>query len=193
VYYPRFDPFLQSDPPNLEDFKLRLINTLLRQSFFQNDPVKPINMLKIPLIISPCLLSKQVNNDTKKKSLLDKTVVYDKNTFREFHRLVEKKEINILGIQDMNLGELNDVMTKLKVPVGAKNASMLRNELNNMSKHFIAGQVLTNQNLLDGFNSDGITFNQSSNLHKMLIVIHFCFPGSLPQLHPYPGPDRRLD
>lgn len=193
MYYPRFDPFLQSDPPNLEDFKLRLINTLLRQSFFQNDPVKPINMLKIPLIISPCLLSKQVNNDTKKKSLLDKTVVYDKNTFREFHRLVEKKEINILGIQDMNLGELNDVMTKLKVPVGAKNASMLRNELNNMSKHFIAGQVLTNQNLLDGFNSDGITFNQSSNLHKMLIVIHFCFPGSLPQLHPYPGPDRRLD
>ena len=25
------------------------------------------------------------------------------------------------------------------------------------------------------------------------LVIHFCFPGSLPQLHPYPGPDRRLD
>ena len=152
MYFPLFDPFLQSDPPNLEEFKLRLINTLLRQSFFQNDTVKPINMLKIPLIISPCLLSKQVNNDTKKKSLLDKTVVYDKSTFREFHQLIEKKEINILGIQDMNLDELNDVMTKLKVPVGAKNASMLRNELNNMSKHYIAGQVLAIQNLLDGLN-----------------------------------------
>ena len=46
----------------------------------------------------------------------------------------------------MNLDELNDVMTKLKVPVGAKNASMLRNELNNMSKHYIAGQVLAIQN-----------------------------------------------
>ena len=53
----------ESEPPNLEDFKLELAKTTLRQSFYQNEPKKIYNMLKLPLIIAPKLLSRQVNND----------------------------------------------------------------------------------------------------------------------------------
>ena len=54
-----------SDPPDLEFFKLKLVQECLRKSFFQNEPPKTYNMLKLPLIIAPKVLGKQVNTDTK--------------------------------------------------------------------------------------------------------------------------------
>ena len=54
-----------SDPPDLDSFKLRLVQECLKRSFFQNEPLKPYKMLKLPLIIAPSLLGKQINTDTK--------------------------------------------------------------------------------------------------------------------------------
>ena len=54
-----------SDPPDLESFKQKLVQECLRRSFFQNEPNKIYNMLKLPLIIAPSVLGKQVNTDTK--------------------------------------------------------------------------------------------------------------------------------
>ena len=60
-----FDFDDKSEPPSLEEFKIELVKTTFRQSFYQKEPQVTYNMLKIPLILAPCLLSKQVNNDTK--------------------------------------------------------------------------------------------------------------------------------
>ena len=102
---------------------------LSRQSFFQNEPLQEYNMLKLPIIIAPCLLRKQVNNDVEKKSLIDKTIIYKKETFSNFHRLVQMKRINILNIHKMTYAELREVMDALEVPVGDRNATLLRTEL----------------------------------------------------------------
>jgi hypothetical protein len=55
----------QSDPPDLESFKLELVQECLKRSFFQNVPMKTYQMLKLPLIIPPSLLREQLNSDIK--------------------------------------------------------------------------------------------------------------------------------
>ena len=91
--------------------------------------------------MSPCLMSKQVNNDVEKKSLIDKTIKYEKETFKNFHRLIQRKELNILNINKMNLGELSEIMRKLEITIGDRNATLLKAELDNMAKLYTAGQV----------------------------------------------------
>ena len=54
-----------SEIPDLETFKQKLLEECLRRSFFQNEPMKIYNMLKLPLIIAPSLLREQVNTDIK--------------------------------------------------------------------------------------------------------------------------------
>ena len=54
-----------SDPPDLETFKQELVQMLLKKSFFQNEPKKIYQMLKLPLIIAPSLLDTQTNSDYK--------------------------------------------------------------------------------------------------------------------------------
>ena len=87
----KFDFKDNSDPPSLEDFKLRLIVQLLKRAFWQNEPPLELNMLKLPLIMSPGLLGKQVNSDVLKDSLIDKSVTHSKETLREFVKMVDNK------------------------------------------------------------------------------------------------------
>ena len=60
-----FDHTDTSEPPNLNDFKMELVNASLRSAFYQKEPPRVWNMLKLPLIIAPCLLGKQQNDDFK--------------------------------------------------------------------------------------------------------------------------------
>ena len=55
----------QTTPPDLETFKQMLVRECLKKSFFQNQPMKTYQMLKLPLIIAPSLIREQVNNDIK--------------------------------------------------------------------------------------------------------------------------------
>ena len=64
-----FDFDDEDEPPNLEDFKLKLVVASLRKSFYQNEHELEYNMLKFPLIIAPGLLGTQVNYDTKARLL----------------------------------------------------------------------------------------------------------------------------
>ena len=52
---------------DLEDFKLDLVEHILRYSFYQNEPAKQINMLKLPVIMAPSLVGKQISRDVDKK------------------------------------------------------------------------------------------------------------------------------
>ena len=137
----KFDYSDTKEPEDLEEFKTKLVEYTLRSSFFQKEPMIEINMLKLPIIMSPCLIAQQVNNDNQKKSLLDKAITFSEDTFQNFHRLIQNKELNILNINHMTLDELRGVMEKLKVTVGERNATLLRTELNDMAKLFTAGQV----------------------------------------------------
>ena len=80
-----------SEPPSLEEFKRQLIVQLLKQAFWQNEPPMEINMLKLPIIMAPGMLAKQVNTDVSKDSLLDKSVKHSKETLREFVKMVDNK------------------------------------------------------------------------------------------------------
>ena len=87
----KFDYKDKSDPPALADFKTELVLHLFKTAFWQNEPKLPINMLKLPIIMAPGLLGKQVNNDFKKDSLMDKSIEHSSETFREFVKMVDNK------------------------------------------------------------------------------------------------------
>ena len=62
-----------SDPPDLDSFKLELVQESLKRSFFQNVPRKTYQMLKLPLIVAPSLLREQTNNDIKESNVFSST------------------------------------------------------------------------------------------------------------------------
>ena len=64
-----FDYEDTAEPPNLNEFKVEVVKTSLKRSFYQKEPPKTYNMLKLPLLIAPSLLGKQVNNDIKESLL----------------------------------------------------------------------------------------------------------------------------
>ena len=123
-----------SKPPDLQDFK----NLLIKH--FQNEPKLQINMLNLPIIMPKSLLGKQVNSDVDKKSLLDKTIVYDSVTFTKFTEMIDSG-FDILSIDNLNAEDLKILGRKISLKnIGQKSGEMIRNELKNMSKHLLAGQ-----------------------------------------------------
>ena len=73
---------------------------------------------------------------------MDKEITYSKDTFNKFNRLVQRKEINILGFNNMKLKELQEIGKKLDLEdVAGKSATVIRKEINNLAKLVIAGQV----------------------------------------------------
>ena len=137
----KFDYDDKSKPPNLQEFKVILIKNLMKRAFFQNEPKLVINMLKLPIIIAPSLLGSQTNHDAEKKSLLDQTITYEPATFVKFTEMIDKGKIDILNIDKLDLTELKSLGRELNLKkVGEKTGLILRNELINMSKHFMSGQ-----------------------------------------------------
>ena len=96
--------------------------------------------LKLPIIIAPSLLGSQVNNDVEKKSLLDKTILYKPAVFTKFSEMIDDGRINLLGIDDMDKAALVTLGKELGLALSGKSGVVLRNEIKNMSKHFMAGQ-----------------------------------------------------
>ena len=119
-----------SDVPNLLDFKERLVKEILHSVFFQEKSGQKYNMLKLPIISAPRLIRKQVNNDVKKKTIMEKEFNYTEETLKTFMELVDGKELKINRISDLTLPEL-------KVLSG----EIMKIDLINLSKIFLAGQV----------------------------------------------------
>ena len=56
--------------------------------------------------------------------------------------MIENKELDILDVGTMDVPKLKEVAKKLKLGnIGKKSGVMLRKEVNNLTKVFIAGQV----------------------------------------------------
>ena len=127
--------------PELEDFKQELIEDIFLSVFFQDFSKKTYNMLKLPIIIPPTLLGKQINTEQSKKTLMEKEFEYTDETLGVFMELVEKKEIRVNRIHDMKSQELKDLAIKLGIHDPKKSSELLKIDLTNIAKIFIGGQV----------------------------------------------------
>ena len=130
-----------SEVPDLQDFKEDLIEDILKSVFFQNKSERKYNMLKLPIIMAPSLTRKQVNNDFMKKTLMEKEFKYEEETMATFMRLVESKQIKINGISELKVGELKNLSKQLGTYVAKKSGELMKIDLINLSKIFLAGQV----------------------------------------------------
>ena len=80
-----------SEIPDLSKFKDDLIEDLLSTALFQHKSDKKYNMLSLPLLMAPCLLAKQVNNDKTKKTIMEKEYSFTEETLQKFQEMVERK------------------------------------------------------------------------------------------------------
>ena len=61
----------------------------------------------------------------------------------EFAKLIDEKKINLLGIGDMGKEELHEVGNKVGLEkIKDKSLEMLRKEIGQLGKLFLAGQVI---------------------------------------------------
>ena len=130
-----------SDVPNLLDFKERLVKEILHSVFFQEKSGQKYNMLKLPIISAPRLIRKQVNNDVKKQTIMEKEFNYTEETLKTFMELVDGKELKINRISDLTLPELKVFSRQLGIYGEKKSGEIMKIDLINLSKIFLAGQV----------------------------------------------------
>ena len=130
-----------SEVPNLEDFKEELVEDIFKSVFFQHQTDRKYNMLKLPIIAAPCLIRRQVNNDVKKKTLMEKEFKYKEETLEIFMKLVEDRHIKINGISELKTPELTSLSKQLGTYVEKKSAELMKIDLINLSQIFLAGQV----------------------------------------------------
>ena len=132
-----------SEVPDLNDFKNELIEDIFLSVFFQQNNTKTYNMLKLPIIVPPILLRKQINNEHTKKTLMEKEFSYTDETLDIFMSLVESKEIRVNSIHDMKAPQLKQLSEKLGISDPKKSSELLKTDLTNLAKIFIGGQVMS--------------------------------------------------
>ena len=138
-----------SEIPDLQTFKMTLIEDLFKSAFFQQISDQKYLMLKLPVIAAPSIIGKQVNNENKKKTLMEKTFEYKNETLETFISLVDNKEIKINGISDIQLNKLKDLSKQLGIYHKDKTGEIMRTDLINLSKIFLGGQVVQNISCLE--------------------------------------------
>ena len=130
----------EAEVPELEPFKETLVSQMLRSAFFQNEVKEDINMLKIPNIIAPRLLRKQVNTDSQKESLFNQNVNYGPETMIGLAKLISAKKIDILDLDSLKTNEVRKIGQKLCIKMGNKSNVRLLEEIKFVCKMYTAGQ-----------------------------------------------------
>ena len=130
-----------AEVPDLHTFKEELIEELLKSAFFQHKSDKKYKMLKLPIIAAPGLIRKQVNNDYQKETLMEKEFKYKEDTLAMFQTLIDSRELKIGTISDLKLPELQAYSKRLGIYSDKKTGEIMRIDLINLSKIFLAGQV----------------------------------------------------
>ena len=130
-----------SDIPDLECFKMRLVCQMLRSAYFQNEVKENIIMTKLPSIIAPRLVKKQINSDSDKKSLFNKAVNYGSNTMTGLAQLISKKQIDILNLDNLEASEVKRISKALHLKgISSKSVVRLLEEVKFVCKMYAAGQ-----------------------------------------------------
>lgn len=132
-----------SEIPDLMDFKERLIEDLLLSVFYQQPLENEYNMLKLPVIITPSILRKQVNNEAMKQSIMERKFSYNEENLGAFIELLDKKELDITRISELPGRELTRLAKKIGIYNEKKTGEIIKIDLHNLSKIFLGGQVST--------------------------------------------------
>ena len=133
--------------PDLEDFKEQLVGQMLRSAFFQNEIKEKIIMTKLPNIIAPGLVKKQVNSDSDKKTLFNKAVTYGSETMLGLKKLISKKEIDILNLSNLKSTEVKMISRALHIKsIASKSNVRLLEEIKFVCKMYAAGQGIWKYN-----------------------------------------------
>ena len=131
-----------SEVYSLEDFKTNLVEDLFLSVCFQQKTQRKYNMLKLPIIMAPSVLRKQVNSDWTKKSLMEREFTYTEEALAHFIKLVETRRVKINSISDLTSAELSELSREIGVYDAKKSAELMKIDLINLSKIFLAGQVI---------------------------------------------------
>ena len=156
-----------SEIPDLETFKNRLIVDLFKSAFFQQGSQQKFNMLKLPIIAAPSLIRKQVNNEFRKKTLMEKSFEYEDETLATFISMVDEKKLKISGIQDLSVQELRDLTRDLGIFHKDKTGEIMRADLTNLSKIFLAGQGVCHKYIYERGRTGGIHDMHCSHRFKV--------------------------
>ena len=138
----KFDYDDASDIPDLSVFTDELIEEVLCSALFQHKSEKKFNLLKLPLLMAPKLLRKQMNNEKLKRTIMEKQYEYKDETIEKFQDMVQKKEIKINGIKDLGVKELGLLAEQLDLMHGQKTNEMIKIDLINLTNIFLGGQVM---------------------------------------------------
>ena len=131
-----------SEIPDFSEFRDELIEELMCSALFQQKTGIKFNMLKIPVVMPPCLLGKKVNSEKLKKTIMEKEFSFEDETIMKFQQLVEKKVIKINSIKDLTVKQLEAFGAQLGILGQKKSGEMLKVDLINLSNIFLGGQVV---------------------------------------------------
>ena len=127
--------------PSLEAFKTRLACQMLRSAFFQDEIKENFDMTRFPNIIAPLLLKKQVNSDREKETLFNKQVSYGPETMIGLAKLISKKKIDILNLDNLSSSKVKDISKDLCIKgISSKSNVRLLEEIKFVAKMYAAGQ-----------------------------------------------------
>ena len=136
-----------TDVPQLQPFIDQLAKGVLKSAFFRRQVKEKINVLNIPIIMADCLVGTMTNTERNKKSLMNVTKKYKKNVLANLIDMVSSKQLDILGLDNLNPSEMKNIAKKIGISVSKKSNTVLLEELKSLAKVFLAGQgTVVNQN-----------------------------------------------
>ena len=142
----QYDYSDNSEIPDFCDFKDGLIEELLCTALFQQKSKTVFNMLKIPVLMPPCLQGKKVNNDCMKQTIMEKEYKYSDETLKAFQEMVEQKVVKISSIKDLTVNEMQELGAQLgllgKKKGEKKSVEVLKLDMINLCNIFLGGQVI---------------------------------------------------
>ena len=138
--------------PDLDKFKTRLVCQMLRSAFFQNEKKENFDMTRLPSIIAPGLLKKQVNSDREKETLFNKQVSYGSKTMTGLAKLISKNKIDILNLDNLSSLQVLKISKALHLKqTSVKSNVRLLEEIKFVCKMYAAGQGTFLSSLVKSF------------------------------------------
>ena len=123
-----FDKDDKSDILSLNVFLKKCIVNLAGTALFQNFPKDPINVFKIPPILSKVLLSEVRNRESSKRSLFLKEFDLSIVDFNEVTKLVTSGEFDVLKSRKLDLKQLKKIAKKINIPCANQHSKVMLGE-----------------------------------------------------------------
>ena len=120
--------------PDLETFRQELLIEVLMSTFFRHISEKNIDMLRLPVIMAPCMMRQSINSEALKKSIMEKEFSYDRDLLEKFQRLLDNKEVNLRNINDLGSKRIKEISIKLGIFDPSKSTEILKTDLVNLQK-----------------------------------------------------------